>query len=174
MNRQYVDQIIAEDRGASTYGAVKAAVITGIDARLKAAKDALAWNQLDATDSQAMRAGQSIHVFRGSEYSGQQFGLMIRALPGSQDETGTPLRIEIISKLLDSSANPSIEEIKVPVPDAYVLPKGGAVLISGALPRRALQPVETRLYGTAEIFRVFRSENYRAGFSEFVILIESK
>ena len=174
MHRQLVDQMLSEDRNASSYGAVKAGVVNGIGAKLKAARDAIAWHQIEATDFQTMRSGQSIHIFRGHEFSGQQFGVVISALPGQADEASTPLRLEIVTKMLEASGGAAVEEVKAPIPGALVLPRGGAILVSGTLPRRALQDVERQFYGNAEVFRIYRSENFRAGFSDFVILFESK
>lgn len=171
--RTALSAILADARNTSSYGAISSGVVMGAEARMEAAKAIRSWRELDTTELQSLKSGQIV-IFRGSEVQGERLGLALRAVPLSSDESGAQLRIEIVRTMADLPTSPQVYDLKLPLADTFVIPKGGAAFVVGSLPRRRLSEAEQKLFANVAIFQVMKSENYFSAVSDFLIFIEAR
>jgi hypothetical protein len=163
------------DSNSASYGPVQFGMVPDMSGRLKSLSS-FQGRILDSSEPKSVLDNGVANVYRGptDEITGQKFGLWVMAGVSKVDETGSVLRVQIRRSLFDSTANPPIDDIRLPLPDARV-PRGGGLYISGLLPRRTtLTDYETNLYRPDQVLRVLLSESFRARETDFVILIETK
>jgi hypothetical protein len=175
INRSLLNEIISESRSMA-FGSVTVATGLNFETKIKAAETNGEFRVLESSPQQPLRINQPVMIFKGTrdEMSGQNLGLTLQITPSQLDESGTHVQIELLRVLRESGANPPIEEVNIPLPDDFTIPRGASLIISGTMPRKTLTENEDRLYRSVNILRILTTESFRSGSSEFVIHIEPK
>ena len=168
--------VVADVQSPSSSGPYYSGVITNLASHLHNGKNSGDWKEVDSSQPQSLKIGKTAPVFRtlSEDVSQIPYGFTIKVTPTSLDDSGSVVHIEISRVMNDSSAEPQLDEFTIPLPDSFTIPKGGAAFVIGTLPHRLLQAAEEKLYGSLPIFKVLRSESYRAGATDFAIFIEPK
>lgn len=175
IQKPLLSEIIAGAQDAGGYGNFNSGVVASLEAQMKSASDEI--RNLEAETMQPLRINQMIPIYKGTvdDAIGQNIGvtLEIIPLPGSADDPGTRLSIKARRTFRDPRANPPIDQLAFPE-DQYSIPRGGAVFLSGLLPKRQIQDDEARLYNTVDVLKILSLDSYRSGLSEFIVFIEPR
>lgn len=169
--REQVGEMISESRQQSYYGVVSTGVLTRFDAKTRPGIQVL-----DSSVAESIQLNQPIVVYKGTrdEMTGQNLGLSLHVTPTGMDTSGVQVQVDIHRLLRDPAARPPLESVNLPLPDDFLIPRGGAAFISGLLPRRQLDDSEEALYQSVNVLRILGSEAFRSGALEFVVFVESQ
>ncbi len=164
----------ADPNSGTLQGPILSGVIPGLNTRIKALQGAGQWEVLD-TSSHSLKAAQAVEIYGGQreESSGQFLGFVVEANAGQLDDAESHLQLRIWRYLREGGG---IDEFSVPLPDAFTVPTGSAIFITGSqiLPRRALTETERRFYDPLKVLHLLATEEYRHGATELLIMIEPR
>jgi hypothetical protein len=168
--------LVADAQSASSSGPYYSGVIPNFGLHLRSGKTSGDWKEVDSSQPQSLKIGKTAPVFRtvSEDISNIPYGFTVKVTASSLDETGAVVHVEVTRVMTDTSTDPQIDEFTIPLPDSFTIPKGGAAFVIGTLPHRLLQAAEEKLYGNLPIFKILKSESYRAGATDFGIFIEPK
>jgi hypothetical protein len=155
-------------------GPILSGVVPGLGARIKALHNAGQWETLDSS-SHSLKAAQAVEIYGGQreESSGHFLGFVVEAHPRQLDDTESQIQLRIWRSLREGGG---IDEFSVPLPDAFTVPTGSAIFISGSqiLPRRTLSEAERRFYHPLKVLHLLATEEFRQGSTELLIMIEPR
>ncbi len=172
--RPMINELMANASQVAIAGTLSVGVVTGIQARLTTLRNDNGWRPLESSAFQDMKLNQPSLVFKGlrDPASGANLGFTVQVIPNQEDDQGTFLQVDVLRVLRDTGT--ATEDLTFPLPEGFTVPKGGAVVIAGALPHRQLHEGEGAIYGTSTILRIMSGESFRSGNTDAVILIETK
>ena len=171
VQRALLNSLMSEVQQNPSEGAISYGVISNLEQKLKASH---AWQSLESGTDQYLRLNQPNVVFKGArdQASGQNVGLTIQITALSHDELSTHLQIDANRSLIGTSGAP--ESVDLQLPESFIVPKGGALLIAGVLPHRTLSDAEERLYRSVSVLKSMSTESFRSGNTEVAIVVETR
>lgn len=169
-SRALLDELEIEGRSVMRNGHVLSGIVGQLDNRLKSAGNAV--RKIDSHGPEALRLNSPIEITRSTPDEAARLSLYI--LPIQQDENITRLQIDILRSMRDPNAVPPIEDVTLPIPNDYVIPKGGAAFFAGVLPRRPLSESEENRFRGVHILNLLTTEAYKSGATDLVVIIEPK
>ena len=115
-----------------------------------------------ATSSDALAAGQTISIFKGTpDQSGRNVGVTIFVNPSSVDENAAALRVQAVIALRDAQDRP--------YSDAFTIKPQRIAFMRGLLPRRAPDNVEIELYAATPL-KILSSREFQSGQTDFAAI----
>lgn len=175
VQKPFLAEIVANARDGGGYGAFSAGVVQNLESQIKAGNGA--WRSLEPESNQPLRFNQMIPIYKGAldESIGQNIGLTLEVIPlaSAPDDSGTRLSIRARRLFRDPRAVPPIAEVSFPE-DQYMVPRGGAVFMSGLLPKRQFQDDEARLYNSVDVLKILNLESYKNGLTDFIVFVEPR
>lgn len=171
IQRSLLSTLMSEAQQGANEGAISYGVISNLDQKLKASR---AWQTLDSAGDQSIRLNQPNVIFKGArdQASGQNVGLTVQITALSRDELATHFQIDANRSLIGASGAPELVDFQMP--ESFTVPKGGAFLIAGVLPHRALSEAEDRLYRGVSVLKSMSTEAFRSGNTEVAIVVETR
>ncbi len=170
--RRFLNSLLTESHQSSADGSFNFGVVTGFDKRLKASHTA--WHSLDSSGNQAIHLNQPNVIFKGlrDTATAQNIGFTIQVIPISQDDAGTHLQVDANRVLRDGSGG--LETFDFQLPESFIIPRDGALVLVGALPHRTLTEPEEKLYRSVNVLKAMSSETFRSGVTDVAIVVEAR
>lgn len=170
MDRNLAVTLMQNATQSTGEGTLSLGVVGTIETRLKQQPA----RSLDSA-SQTLQVNQPALIFKGArdQATGANVGFTLQINPVALDEAGAHVQIDL-QRILRDSGPAGLDEANFGPQETFVIPKGGALVVVGLLPRKTPTDTEANFYRNVGVLRPLTSPSFTQGQSEAVLVIEAK
>lgn len=171
-NRRAIEAVFSRALNAGvTADGVEFAVVEGAADLLKRATASKQLVEVDRAQV-PIQTNRVARVFKGAGTQVENIvGFTVELTVGLGEDGFFPMHVRAVRAIRDRNLNPEIA-----LPETFLLPASGALLISGVLPHSASppSPAEERIYKGIPVLRMMTTDSFKALLTDALIAIELK